>query len=71
MHIIGTSFTKLRLFFDKGFFNIYTLFPPLCETLYACLLRLFAKASEIFTHFLFQLIFFVLKTASSIWHNSA
>jgi len=60
-HIFGTSFTKLRLFFDKVFFYISTLFPPLCETLYACRLTLFAKASEIFTHFLFQLVVVVLK----------
>jgi hypothetical protein len=45
-HIIGTSFTKLRLFFDRVFFNISTLFPPLCETLYACRLTIFAKAVE-------------------------
>jgi len=42
-HIIGISFTELRLFFDKVFFNIYTLFPPLCETLYACRLMLFVN----------------------------
>jgi hypothetical protein len=44
-HIIGTSFTKLRFFFDKVVFSISTLFPPLCETLYACRLTLFAIAA--------------------------
>jgi hypothetical protein len=60
---MGTSFSKRRLFFHKVSI-IKTLFPPLCETLYAGRVKLFAEASELFTHAVFQLVV-IRKTASS------
>jgi hypothetical protein len=61
---IGTSFTKLRLFFHKVYFFINTIFPPLSQTLYAGRVKLFAEASELVTHAVFRLVV-VRKTASS------
>jgi hypothetical protein len=61
---MGTLFTKLRLFFHKVSFTINTLFPPLRQTLYAGRVKLFAEASVLVTHAVFQLIV-VRKTASS------
>jgi hypothetical protein len=61
-YIVGTSFTKLRLFFYKASFIINTLLPPLREALYAGRVKLFAEASELFTHSVFQVVF--RKTAS-------
>jgi hypothetical protein len=55
-YIMGTSFTKLRLFFHKVLFIINTLFQPLCEVLYTSHIKLFAEASKLFTHAVFQLI---------------
>jgi hypothetical protein len=63
-HIMGTSFTKLRLFFNKVFYTINTFFPPLRETLYAGRVKRFAEASKFSTHAVFQLVV-VRKTASS------
>ena len=40
------------------------LCPPLLETLYVCRVTLFAEASELFTHAVFQVVVF-LKTTSS------
>ena len=45
-----SSFTNLRLFSRKVFLIINNFFPPLLETLYAGCLKLFATASELFTH---------------------
>jgi hypothetical protein len=61
---MGTSFTKLRLFFHKVSFIINILPPPLREMLNAGRVKLFAEASELFTHAVFQLVV-VRKTASS------
>jgi hypothetical protein len=47
-YIMSTSFTKSGLFFHKVSFIINPLFPPLCETLYAGRVELFAEASELF-----------------------
>jgi hypothetical protein len=61
---MGISFTKSKLFFHKVSI-INTLFSsPLCETLYAGRVKLFAEASELFTPAVFQLVV-VRKTASS------
>jgi hypothetical protein len=52
-YTLGTSFTELRLFFHK-FSNINnTVILTFCETLYADSIKLFAEASEIFTHVVF------------------
>jgi hypothetical protein len=59
---MGTSFTKLRLFFHNVSFIIDTLFPPLHEMLYGGHVNPLAKASELFTHAVFQLV--VCKMAS-------
>jgi len=50
---IGKFFTKLGLFSHKAAFTINTLLPPLRETLYAAVLKLYAEASELFTHAVF------------------
>jgi hypothetical protein len=60
---MGTSFTKLT-FSHKVPFIINALFPPLRETQYAGSVKLFAEASELFKHAVFQFIV-VGKTASS------
>lgn len=54
-YILGTSFTELKLFFHKVFI-INTLFPSFFEMLCAACIKLFAKASELFMHVMFQLI---------------
>jgi hypothetical protein len=64
MCIMGTSFTKWRLFFHKISFNIITLFPTLCETLYAGYIKLFAEALELFMRTVFQFVV-ICKTVSS------
>ena len=51
-YIIGKFFTKLGLFSHKVVFVINTLLP-LRETLYAAVLKLYAEASELFTHAVF------------------
>jgi len=51
-YIIGKFFTKLGLFSHKVAFTI-TLLPPLRETLYAAVLKLYAEASELFTRAVF------------------
>jgi hypothetical protein len=43
-YVMGIYFTKLSLFFHKVFFIIETLFPLLCEMVYAGLTKLFAEA---------------------------
>jgi len=53
---MGTSLAKLRLFFHKISFIINTLFPLLCEMLYASPMKFFAEASELFTLAVFQLV---------------
>jgi hypothetical protein len=65
IYILATSFTKLTLFSHKVSISINTLFPPLRETLYAFRVKLFAEASEFFTHAVFQVVVVVRKTASS------
>jgi hypothetical protein len=55
---MGTSFTKLRLFFHKVSFIINTIFPPLLEMLCAGRLKRFAELSELFTQAAFQLVIF-------------
>ena len=49
-HFVGTDFTKLRLFFHKFPFIMNTISVPLCVTLYAGTVKLFAEASEPFIH---------------------
>jgi len=44
----------MRLFFQKAFI-INTSPPPLCETLYASLVKLFAETLEFLLHAMFQL----------------
>jgi hypothetical protein len=61
---MDTSFTKFGLFLHKISITINTLFPTFHETLYAAVLIIFAEASELFTHAVFQLVV-VRKTASS------
>jgi len=51
-------FTKSRLFFRKVPSIMNTLFPPLCETLYAANVNLFAESSELFLHAEVQLVIF-------------
>jgi len=48
-YVMGTCFTKLRLFFHKVS-SIDTLFPPLLETLYVGRLQLLAGVSQLFTY---------------------
>jgi hypothetical protein len=55
-YITDTQFTKLRLFFHKVSFIINTVFPPLHEMLYADHGKLFAEASKISMHTVFQLV---------------
>jgi hypothetical protein len=47
---MGTSLTKLGLFFHKLLFIINIDFLPLRETLYADRVKLFAEASKFFAH---------------------
>jgi hypothetical protein len=61
---MGTSSKKFRSLFHKVSISVNTLFPPLRETLYAGRVKLFAEASELFTHVLFQIVV-ARKTASS------
>jgi hypothetical protein len=63
-HIMGTSFTKLRLCCPWRLSYQHN-FTYLLETQYAGRLKLFAEASELFTCSVFQLTFVVHKTASS------
>lgn len=51
---MGTSLTKLRLFFHKVSFIINTLSPLLHEMLYAGRMKFFAEASELFPLAVFQ-----------------
>lgn len=62
-YTIGTSFTKLSLFFHKLLFIMNTLFPLLPEMLYTGHINVFAETSELFMHTMFELIV-VHKTAS-------
>jgi hypothetical protein len=62
-YFMGTSFTKLRLFFHKVSIT-NTLFTPSRETLYAGRVKLITEASELFAHAVFRLVVF-RKTASS------
>lgn len=64
VHFVGTSFTMLRLFSHKVSSSINTLFTHLCEMLWACSVKFFAEASELFMHLVFHLGV-VLKSASS------
>jgi hypothetical protein len=50
-YTLGTSFTELRLFFHKISYINNTVF--LTMPVYAGSLKLFAEASEIFTHVVF------------------
>jgi hypothetical protein len=52
-YIVGTHFTKLRLFFHKVCF-INTLFPPLSKMLCAGHAKFFAVVSVLFTDVVFQ-----------------
>jgi len=65
---MGTSFTSLRLFFHKV--SIISVFSPLREMLYAGRVKLYAEASELFTHAVFQLAV-VLQTGILGVHPSA
>ena len=60
---MDTSFAKQKLFLREVSFVISTHISPLRETLYACRVKLFAEASELFAHAVFQLVV-VYKTAS-------
>lgn len=51
---MGTSFTKLGLFFHKLFFTINIVFPTLHGTLYADRVKLFAEASKFLVHAVFS-----------------
>jgi len=62
-YTMGTSFTKLSLFFHKPLFIINTIFRLLPEVPYTCHVNLFTEASELFMHTIFELIV-VCKTAS-------
>jgi hypothetical protein len=61
---LGTSFTRLCLFFYQVFFIIDTLFRPLLETLYTGPVKLFPEAPELLTHAEFHLVV-IRKMASS------
>ena len=61
---MGTRFTKFSLSAHKVSVIFNTNFPPLHEMLYAGRVKLFAEASELFTHAIFYLMF-VSRTASS------
>jgi len=63
-YVIGTCFTELRLFIDKFFCTVNTIFPLLCESLYGVCVKLFAEMLEFFTHAVFQLVV-VSKSVSS------
>jgi hypothetical protein len=52
--IMSTSFREWILFLHS-LLHYNTLFPGLCEVLYACHTELSAEASELFTHVAFQL----------------
>jgi len=62
-YTMGTSFTKLSLFFHKLLFIMNTFFSLLSEMLYTGHVTLFAEASELFVHTMFELIV-IHKTAS-------
>ena len=49
-NITSRSFTKLTLFFHEVSFAIDILFRLLRETLHAGRVKLYAEASELFTH---------------------
>jgi len=49
------SHTKMRLFVHQVTFIINKISPPLRQTLYADALKVFAAASELFAHAVFQL----------------
>jgi len=49
------SYTEMRLFVHQVSFIINKIFPTLRQTLYADALKLFAAASELFAHAVFQL----------------
>jgi hypothetical protein len=51
---LGTSFTKLRLFFHKISFITKTFFPALRDTMYACHRKLFVEASGLLRHAVFR-----------------
>lgn len=55
-YIMGMSLTNLRSFFHKVTFIINALFRPLRDMLYSGCIKLFAKASWLFMHSVFQLI---------------
>jgi hypothetical protein len=63
-YIVGTSFTKLRLLSHTLSFTVDTIFSSLRETLCADRVKLFAEASERYTHAVLPLSV-VGKTASS------
>jgi len=54
----------LGSFFHKVSFIINALFPPLRDILYSGCIKLFAEASELFAHVVFQLVV-IHKMASS------
>jgi hypothetical protein len=64
VYIMGTSFTKFRLFFHKVSFVFNTFFSSLCEALCADYVKLFTQASELFTHAMLQHVI-IHKMASS------
>lgn len=55
-YVMSTAFTKLRLFFPQILLSYQQTFPPLCETLLAGCVKVFAEALELFTHAVFQLV---------------
>ena len=55
-HIMGTSFTKLRLLLHKVPFIINKLYPPLHEMLYAGHIQLFAEALWCLSPIFFSLL---------------
>lgn len=63
-YIMGTALTKWRLFFPQTLLSYQQTFPPLCETLCAGCVKVFAEALELFTRAVFQVVI-VDKTAIS------
>jgi hypothetical protein len=60
----GYILYKVEIIFPQSHLIIDTIFPPLRETLHTSCVKFLAKASELLTHAVFQLVV-VRKTASS------
>jgi hypothetical protein len=49
---------KVEIIFPQSLLHYEQNFPPLLDTLYVCRVKLFAAASRLFTHAVFQLLIF-------------